>query len=242
MLSSCLDVQQLSTQHFKWPHKTDSLAEFNYLYLLILVSESHMVDQFCFQNVFICSNLLICMNHWCVAWFTGWVWYSIWNCLRVNCKLCEQVVIPPDGYLNSVRNLCLKYNVLMIADEIQCGLARSGKLLACDWEEVRPDVVVSFHFQFSFANQFMQYLYIKDFSIHSSFFFSYTDSRKSIGWWSDTCERSSCRQRCNALYPTWRAWKVCSYISCFSHFDKGIKLLFKYLTKLIYLFSLNFDL
>lgn len=53
-----------------------------------------------------------------------------------------QVIIPPDGYLKSVRDLCSKYNVLMIADEIQSGIARSGRMLACDWEEVRPDVVV----------------------------------------------------------------------------------------------------
>ncbi|XP_075664491.1 ornithine aminotransferase, mitochondrial isoform X1 [Castanea sativa] len=52
------------------------------------------------------------------------------------------VVIPPDGYLKSVRDLCSKYNVLMIADEVQSGLARTGKMLACDWEEVRPDVVI----------------------------------------------------------------------------------------------------
>ncbi|XP_062086073.1 ornithine aminotransferase, mitochondrial-like [Humulus lupulus] len=52
------------------------------------------------------------------------------------------VVIPHDGYLKSVKELCSKYNILMIADEIQSGLARSGKLLACDWEEVRPDVVI----------------------------------------------------------------------------------------------------
>ena len=37
----------------------------------------------------------------------------------------------------------LKINVLMIANEVQSGLARLGKMLACDWEEVRPDVVVS---------------------------------------------------------------------------------------------------
>ncbi|KAI5670958.1 hypothetical protein M9H77_11322 [Catharanthus roseus] len=52
------------------------------------------------------------------------------------------VIVPPDGYLKAVRDLCSKYNVLMIADEIQSGLGRSGKLLACDWEEVRPDVVI----------------------------------------------------------------------------------------------------
>lgn len=54
----------------------------------------------------------------------------------------SQVVIPPDGYLQAVRDLCSKYNILMIADEIQSGLARSGRILACDWENVRPDVVV----------------------------------------------------------------------------------------------------
>lgn len=53
-----------------------------------------------------------------------------------------QVILPPDGYLTSVRNLCSKYNILMIADEIQTGIARTGKMLACDWENVRPDVVV----------------------------------------------------------------------------------------------------
>ncbi|XVF87140.1 hypothetical protein PTKIN_Ptkin18bG0095400 [Pterospermum kingtungense] len=52
------------------------------------------------------------------------------------------VIIPPEGYLKAVRDLCSKYNVLMIADEIQSGLARTGKMLACDWEEVRPDVVI----------------------------------------------------------------------------------------------------
>ena len=52
------------------------------------------------------------------------------------------VVIPDDGYLKGVRNLCNKYNVLFIADEIQTGLARTGKILACDHEEVRPDILI----------------------------------------------------------------------------------------------------
>ncbi|KAJ7968967.1 Ornithine aminotransferase [Quillaja saponaria] len=52
------------------------------------------------------------------------------------------VIIPPDGYLRTVRDICSKYNVLMIADEIQTGLARTGKMLACNWEDVRPDVVI----------------------------------------------------------------------------------------------------
>nr|XP_027087467.1 ornithine aminotransferase, mitochondrial-like isoform X2 [Coffea arabica] len=52
------------------------------------------------------------------------------------------VILPPDGYLKAVRDLCSKYKVLMIADEIQSGLGRSGRMLACDWEGVRPDVVI----------------------------------------------------------------------------------------------------
>ena len=52
------------------------------------------------------------------------------------------VVVPDEGYLTGVRNLCTEYNVLMIADEIQTGLARTGKMLACDHENVRPDILV----------------------------------------------------------------------------------------------------
>jgi ornithine--oxo-acid transaminase len=52
------------------------------------------------------------------------------------------VVIPDDGYLSGVRALCNQYNVLMIADEIQTGLARTGKMLACDHEKVRPDILL----------------------------------------------------------------------------------------------------
>ena len=51
------------------------------------------------------------------------------------------VVVPPKGYLKRVREICTEHNVLMMADEIQSGLGRSGKLLACDHEDVRPDVV-----------------------------------------------------------------------------------------------------
>jgi ornithine--oxo-acid transaminase len=52
------------------------------------------------------------------------------------------VVLPDDGYLQGVRALCSKYNVLFIADEIQTGLARTGKMLACDHENVRPDILI----------------------------------------------------------------------------------------------------
>lgn len=52
------------------------------------------------------------------------------------------VVIPDEGYLSKVRALCTQYNVLFIADEIQTGLARTGQLLACDHEGVRPDILI----------------------------------------------------------------------------------------------------
>jgi ornithine--oxo-acid transaminase len=50
------------------------------------------------------------------------------------------VVIPPDGYLRAVRELCGEHGVLMIADEIQSGLGRTGRTFACDHEGVEPDV------------------------------------------------------------------------------------------------------
>jgi ornithine--oxo-acid transaminase len=50
--------------------------------------------------------------------------------------------VPDDGYLKGVRELCTRYKVLFIADEIQTGLCRTGKLLACDHENVRPDILI----------------------------------------------------------------------------------------------------
>ncbi|XP_062330745.1 ornithine aminotransferase, mitochondrial [Osmerus eperlanus] len=52
------------------------------------------------------------------------------------------VVVPDPGYLTKVRELCTKHNVLFIADEVQTGLARTGRRLAVDHEAVRPDLVV----------------------------------------------------------------------------------------------------
>lgn len=52
------------------------------------------------------------------------------------------VVVPDEGYLAGVRALCTKYNVLMIADEVQTGLCRTGKMLACDHESVKPDILI----------------------------------------------------------------------------------------------------
>lgn len=51
-------------------------------------------------------------------------------------------VVPNSGYLKEVRRLCTKYNVLWIDDEVQAGLGRTGKLLAADHEEVKPDILI----------------------------------------------------------------------------------------------------
>ena len=52
------------------------------------------------------------------------------------------VIVPPEGYMRRLREICTKNNVLLIADEIQTGLGRTGKMFACDHEDVRPDIVV----------------------------------------------------------------------------------------------------
>ncbi len=52
------------------------------------------------------------------------------------------VFVPDEGYLKKAYALCKAKNVLFIADEVQTGIARTGKLLACDWEDVRPDVLI----------------------------------------------------------------------------------------------------
>ena len=52
------------------------------------------------------------------------------------------VVVPHEGYLKGVRDLCTQNNVLFIADEVQTGIARTGKMLATDYEDARPDIVI----------------------------------------------------------------------------------------------------
>ncbi|MBI3233761.1 MAG: ornithine--oxo-acid transaminase [Bacteroidetes bacterium] len=52
------------------------------------------------------------------------------------------VVVPDEGYLKAAYEICKEANVLFIADEIQTGLARTGKMLACDWEGVKPDILI----------------------------------------------------------------------------------------------------
>lgn len=52
------------------------------------------------------------------------------------------VVVPDENYLAKAKYLCEKAGVLFIADEVQTGLARTGKMLACDWEDVRPDILI----------------------------------------------------------------------------------------------------
>ena len=51
-------------------------------------------------------------------------------------------LVPDEGYLKKCFDLCRQHNVLFIADEVQTGIARTGKLLACDYEEVHPDILI----------------------------------------------------------------------------------------------------
>lgn len=52
------------------------------------------------------------------------------------------VIVPAEGYLSQAEKLCKEHEVLFIADEIQTGLGRTGKMLCCDYEDVRPDILI----------------------------------------------------------------------------------------------------
>ncbi len=52
------------------------------------------------------------------------------------------VIVPPQGWLQQVREICDRNGVAMMADEIQTGLGRTGRLFACEWEDVRPDLLI----------------------------------------------------------------------------------------------------
>lgn len=52
------------------------------------------------------------------------------------------VIVPPEGYLKKVREICTKHNILFIADEVQTGFARTGRMFACNYENVEPDIFV----------------------------------------------------------------------------------------------------
>ena len=52
------------------------------------------------------------------------------------------IIIPPTGFMKAARELCKQHNVLFIADEIQAGLCRTGKMFACEWEDMEPDMYI----------------------------------------------------------------------------------------------------
>lgn len=74
------------------------------------------------------------------------------NALKANPNVCAfmvepiqgeaGVVVPHEGYLKGVRELCSKYNVLFIADEVQTGIGRTGRLTCCEHENVKPDILI----------------------------------------------------------------------------------------------------
>jgi len=52
------------------------------------------------------------------------------------------VYVPDDGYLAACKRLCEQHNVLFIADEVQTGIARTGRLICCEWDSVKPDILI----------------------------------------------------------------------------------------------------
>jgi 4-aminobutyrate aminotransferase len=52
-------------------------------------------------------------------------------------------VVPPMGFLRALRELCDRHGILLVADEVQCGVGRTGKMWACDWEWIEPDILVT---------------------------------------------------------------------------------------------------
>ena len=52
------------------------------------------------------------------------------------------VVVPPEGFLKACAEICTKNRVLFMADEVQTGFCRTGRWFACDWEAVKPDVMI----------------------------------------------------------------------------------------------------
>jgi 4-aminobutyrate aminotransferase len=52
-------------------------------------------------------------------------------------------VLPPDGFLQALRALCDRHGILLVADEVQCGVGRTGKMWACEWAGVEPDILVT---------------------------------------------------------------------------------------------------
>src|SRR5258706_4039996 len=54
----------------------------------------------------------------------------------------QGIIVPPRGYLAECERICRRRNVLLIADEVQTGLGRTGRLLACDHEGVKPDGLI----------------------------------------------------------------------------------------------------
>lgn len=63
------------------------------------------------------------------------------KCARPNADL-SSIYVPGDGYLRKVQEICKKYNVLLICDEIQTGLCRTGKMLCYEWDNIKPDMVI----------------------------------------------------------------------------------------------------
>lgn len=64
------------------------------------------------------------------------------SCKPSESQLTFSIFVPDDGYLAKIQEICKKYNVLLICDEIQTGLCRTGKMLCYEWDNIKPDMVI----------------------------------------------------------------------------------------------------
>lgn len=108
------------------------------------------------------------------------------------------VVVPYDGYMSDLKKLCKKYNVLLIADEVQTGLGRTGYRLAVDHDNCKPDIVI-------LGKVRAGYVTFVPFLTHFIGHHSLTDLipyRPGSLWWSSSSFRCSCIRRSYADVET----------------------------------------
>lgn len=104
----------------------------------------------------------------------------------------HRIMVPDDGYLVKVHNLCKKHNVLLICDEIQTGLCRTGTMLASEHDGVRPDVILLGKALSGGGTSLVSCI---------------ASAQHSHGGNSLSGLCCSCGQAYHACHPGWRAWK-----------------------------------
>ena len=126
------------------PNKAVNLFCYNNFWGRTLAAVSSSTDPSCFNNFGPFMNGFECIPYNCLD--------SLENKFKSNPNIVSfmlepiqgeaGIIIPNDGYLKKVKQLCEQYNVLMIADEVQTGMGRTGQLIACDYENIKPDILI----------------------------------------------------------------------------------------------------